>query len=138
LVRSSLHDVVVALHLSRSVFQRIRLNFVWATAYNIFAVPFAAGALYPFIDWRLPPEFAGLMMAFSSVSVVTSSLLLRLYQKPIILADGSLDQTNGWLLILLQQCRESCVTWFGTILSHEYNVVDTNDQQLIHSGLELV
>lgn len=138
LVRSSLHDVVVALHLSRLVFQRIRLNFVWATAYNLFALPFAAGALYPFINWRLPPEFAGLMMAFSSVSVVTSSLLLRSYKKPIILPDGSFDQTNGWLLILFQQCREACATWLGTISSYEYNDVDTNEQQLIHGGVELV
>ncbi|EED86889.1 copper transporter, ATP dependent, partial [Thalassiosira pseudonana CCMP1335] len=82
LVRSALHDVVVALHLSRVVFNRIRLNFVWAMAYNLVALPFAAGLLYPFTDWTLPPAFAGLMMAFSSVSVVFSSLLLRTYIKP--------------------------------------------------------
>jgi len=92
LVRSSLHDVVVSLHLSRVVFDRIRLNFVWAMAYNLFALPFAAGVLYPFTDWTLPPAFAGLMMAFSSVSVVTSSLMLRLYVKPIIHEDGTLDE----------------------------------------------
>ena len=45
-MRSSLHDVVVAPHFSRLVFQRIRLNFVWATAYNLFDLPFAAGVLY--------------------------------------------------------------------------------------------
>ena len=138
LVRSSLHDVVVAFHFSRLVFQRIRLNFVWATAYNLFALPFAAGVLYPFIDWRLPPEFAGLMMAFSSVSVVTSSLLLHSYKKPIILADGSLEKMNGLLLIIFQQCCESCATWFGRMSSHEYNNVDANNQQLIHGGFELV
>mmetsp|Transcript_27731 Transcript_27731/g.42447 ORF Transcript_27731/g.42447 Transcript_27731/m.42447 type:complete len:1162 (-) Transcript_27731:1988-5473(-) len=94
LVRSSLHDVVVALHLSRTVFHRIRWNFVWALGYNLFALPFAAGAMYPFLNWRLPPEFAGLMMAFSSVSVVTSSLLLRMYSKPAIQEDGTL-QASG-------------------------------------------
>ena len=94
LVRSSLHDVVVALHLSRVVFQRIRINFVWAMGYNMVALPFAAGALYPFLSWRLPPEFAGLMMAFSSVSVVTSSLLLRTYIKPVILEDGSFARSD--------------------------------------------
>ncbi|KAL3773832.1 hypothetical protein ACHAW5_006429 [Stephanodiscus triporus] len=66
LVRSQLHDVVVSLHLSRVVFDRIRLNFMWAMAYNLCALPFAAGLLYPFTDWTLPPAFAGLMMAFSS------------------------------------------------------------------------
>lgn len=92
LVRSRLHDVVVSLHLSRVVFDRIRLNFVWAMAYNLFALPFAAGLLYPFTDWTLPPAFAGLMMAFSSVSVVVSSLLLRAYVKPVIHEDGRLDE----------------------------------------------
>jgi len=92
LVRSQLHDVVVSLHLSRVVFDRIRLNFVWAMAYNLFALPFAAGLLYPFTDWTLPPAFAGLMMAFSSVSVVVSSLLLRTYVKPEINEDGHLEE----------------------------------------------
>jgi Cu+-exporting ATPase len=88
LVRSNLYDVVVALHLSRVVFDRIKLNFFWAIGYNIFALPFAAGLFYPWTDWRLPPAFAGFMMAFSSVSVVTSSLLLNLYTKPVIHEDG--------------------------------------------------
>ncbi|KAL7546324.1 hypothetical protein ACHAWF_009659 [Thalassiosira exigua] len=92
LVRSQLHDVVVSLHLSRVVFDRIRLNFVWAMAYNLFALPFAAGLLYPFTDWTLPPAFAGLMMAFSSVTVVASSLLLRAYVKPVINDDGHLEE----------------------------------------------
>merc|ERR1711957_775378 len=85
-------DAVVALHLSQVVFDRIRLNFVWAVGYNLFALPFAAGLLYPFTDWTLPPAFAGLMMAFSSVSVVASSLLLRTYVKPVIGDDGRLDE----------------------------------------------
>jgi cation transport ATPase len=92
LVRSSLHDVVVAIHLSNVVFRRIMINFVWAMGYNLFAVPFAAGLFYPLTSYRLPPEMAGLMMAFSSVSVVTSSLLLRTYQRPIIQDDGTLGR----------------------------------------------
>jgi P-type Cu+ transporter len=95
LVKSSLHDVVVAIHLSKTVFQRIRLNFAWAMGYNLLALPFAAGILYPFTSFRLPPEFAGLMMAFSSVSVVTSSLLLRRYQRPKILDDGTFEGSGG-------------------------------------------
>ena len=94
LVRSSLHDVVVALHLSRFVFRRIRLNFVWAMAYNLIALPFAAGVFYPITNILLPPQFAGLMMAFSSVSVVTSSLLLRTYSKPVIRKDGTFQHTR--------------------------------------------
>lgn len=104
LVRSSLHDVVVALHLSRVVFNRIRLNFGWALAYNVIALPFAAGVFYPWTDWRLPPAFAGLMMAFSSVSVVTSSLLLKMYSKPIIDDDGSFESGS----CLIQALRRIC------------------------------
>lgn len=105
LVRSNLHDVVVALHLSQVVFRRIRMNFVWAMAYNLLALPFAAGILYPFTDFRLPPEYAGLMMAFSSVSVVTSSLLLRNYKMPIIHEDGRLEGGNGILQKLMYACE---------------------------------
>ena len=95
---------MVALHLSRVVFNRIRLNFGWALAYNVIALPFAAGLFYPWTDWRLPPAFAGLMMAFSSVSVVTSSLLLKMYSKPIIDDDGSFE--NGSYLV--QALRRIC------------------------------
>ncbi|GKY90335.1 hypothetical protein MPSEU_000007500 [Mayamaea pseudoterrestris] len=97
LMRSTVSDVVVAIHLSRVVFRRIMLNFFWATGYNVFALPFAAGIMYPFTDFRIPPEFAGLMMAFSSVSVVTSSLLLRTYRRPVILDSGVFaDECSFW------------------------------------------
>jgi len=92
LMGSNLHDVVVALHLSRVVFNRIKMNLFWAMGYNIFAIPFAAGLFYPIMKCRVPPAFAGFMMAFSSVSVVTSSLLLRIYMKPIVLDDGSIKE----------------------------------------------
>ena len=95
LVRSSLHDVVVALHLSKTVFRRIQINFIWATAYNFCALPIAMGVLYPFTSWRLPPAFAGLMMAFSSVSVVTSSLLLNMYKKPEHFVDRESDRSSA-------------------------------------------
>lgn len=88
LVKNSLHDVAIAMHLSRVVFHRIQLNFFFAMAYNVFALPFAAGVMYPLLNWTLPPAFAGLMMAFSSVSVVTSSLCLSAYKRPQITEDG--------------------------------------------------
>lgn len=102
LVKSNLHDVVVALHLSRCVFTRIKVNFFWAMGYNLFAIPFAAGAFYHFTDWRVPPAFAGFMMAFSSVSVVTSSLFLKCYSKPRIDENGVI--INQGVFAHIQRC----------------------------------
>jgi len=82
LMKSTLQDVVTALDLSCVVMRRIRLNFVWAFAYNVIGIPLAAGALYPGLGIQFPPMFAGAAMALSSVSVVCSSVLLRFYQPP--------------------------------------------------------
>ncbi|VAI56378.1 unnamed protein product [Triticum turgidum subsp. durum] len=82
LVRNNLEDVITAIDLSRKTFSRIRWNYFFAMAYNIVAIPVAAGALFPFTGLQMPPWLAGACMAFSSVSVVCSSLLLRRYRKP--------------------------------------------------------
>ena len=75
LVRNNLQDVVTALKLSKKTFARIRLNLFWALFYNVAGIPIAAG-VFSGLGLILNPAFAGLAMAFSSVSVVTSSLLL--------------------------------------------------------------
>lgn len=84
LIRSDLRDIVTALDLSRTVFRRIWLNFVWALGYNTLGIPLAAGVFFAAMKESVAPEIAGLAMAFSSVSVVVSSLLLRLYRPPHI------------------------------------------------------
>ncbi|KAG2488440.1 hypothetical protein HYH03_012947 [Edaphochlamys debaryana] len=84
LMRNNLEDVVVALDLSRATFRRILLNFVWAYGYNAAAVPLAAGALWPLTHALVPPWVAGAAMAMSSVSVVASSLALKMYKRPKI------------------------------------------------------
>lgn len=78
LVRDRLSDVVAALHLSHATFNKIKQNLFWAFAYNILGIPLAAGLLLPSTGILLSPAAAGAMMAFSSVSVVTNSLLLYL------------------------------------------------------------
>ncbi|KAL3027826.1 hypothetical protein AAZX31_03G078200 [Glycine max] len=83
LVKSSLEDVITAIDLSRKTMSRIRLNYIWALGYNILGMPIAAGVLYPFAGIRLPPWLAGACMAASSLSVVSSSLLLQFYKKPL-------------------------------------------------------
>jgi Cu+-exporting ATPase len=88
LIKSDLRDVVVAIDLSRRVFRRIIMNFVWAMGYNAFGIPLAAGVLFPVIKATVAPEVAGLAMALSSVSVVLSSLLLKRYRRPQIVIPG--------------------------------------------------
>lgn len=76
LVQNDLMGVVRALEISQKTFNRIRLNLFWALIYNVIGIPIAAG-VFATIGLTFSPELAGLAMAFSSVSVVTSSLLLR-------------------------------------------------------------
>jgi len=82
LMKDDLLDAVAAIQLSRKVISRIKLNIFWAFAYNALLVPVAAGALFPFYGIAFRPEFAGLAMALSSVTVVSLSLLLKRYIPP--------------------------------------------------------
>lgn len=77
LVNSDLRSVVTLLGLSKTVFRRIKFNFGWALVYNLLAVPVAAGCFYA-LGVTLDPVWASLAMALSSISVVLSSLALRL------------------------------------------------------------
>lgn len=74
---SHLTDVFEAIRLSCATFRKIQQNLFWAFAYNTLGIPIAAGVLLPTLGILLSPAAAGAMMAFSSVSVVTNSLLLR-------------------------------------------------------------
>ena len=76
LVKNDLRDVDRALALSRKTFNRIKLNLFWAFIYNVLGIPVAAGVFFT-LGVTLSPELAGLAMAFSSLSVVTSSVLLN-------------------------------------------------------------
>jgi Cu+-exporting ATPase len=81
IMKDSLYDVVNAIAISRQSFRRIKINFCWAFVYNILLIPIAMGALYP-VNFRMDPMLAGFAMALSSISVVVSSLFLKLF-KPI-------------------------------------------------------
>lgn len=77
LVKDDLRDIVKAIHLSKATLGKIKQNLFWAFFYNVASIPLAAGALYPFTGWLLNPMIAGAAMAFSSVSVVSNSILLK-------------------------------------------------------------
>ena len=94
LVKGHVADVCTALDLSRVIFRRIQWNFLWSLVYNCLGIPIAAGAVYPVIHARLPPTVAALAMALSSISVVLSSLLLRLYNPPDVMEDAERPQTR--------------------------------------------
>ena len=86
LIRNDLRDVVKAIDLSQYTLRKIKQNLFWAFFYNSVGIPIAAGILYPFTNWLLSPIIAAAAMAFSSVSVVSNSLLMKRYKTPKVSA----------------------------------------------------
>jgi heavy metal translocating P-type ATPase len=100
LLNSDLSTILQLVILSRRVFNRVRMNFGWAVVYNLCLVPVAAGVFYPIVSghhqkviggemitvnehWRLSPVWAALAMALSSISVISSSLALRISMESV-------------------------------------------------------
>lgn len=77
IMHGDLLGVVRAVELSQATLRTIRQNLFFAFGYNMVGVPLAAGLLYPWTGWLLPPLFAAAAMSLSSVSVVLNSLRLR-------------------------------------------------------------
>jgi P-type Cu+ transporter len=77
LVKGDLGGIVRARRLSQATLGNIRQNLFWAFAYNLAAIPVAAGAFYPLFGWLLSPMLAAAAMSLSSVTVITNALRLR-------------------------------------------------------------
>ncbi len=86
LMKDDLGDAVAGIQLSQKVMSRIKQNLFWAFAYNTALIPLAAGLLTPLFGISFEPEFAGLAMAMSSVTVISLSLMLKNYQPPVLAA----------------------------------------------------
>ncbi|KAF2656138.1 heavy metal translocatin [Lophiostoma macrostomum CBS 122681] len=84
--------IPASLQLSKAIFNRIKLNLGWACMYNLIGLPFAMGFFLPW-GLSLHPMAAGAAMASSSVSVVTSSLLLKFWKRPKWMKVSLLDPT---------------------------------------------
>ena len=82
LMRDDLLDVVRAIKIGRSTLSKVKQNLFWALFYNILGIPVAAGLLSRY-GITLKPEYAGLAMAFSSVSVVLNSIMLKRIEKQL-------------------------------------------------------
>ncbi|MBI3034625.1 heavy metal translocating P-type ATPase [Candidatus Woesearchaeota archaeon] len=77
LVRNNLEGILTAIDLSRYTLGKIKQNLFWAFFYNVVGIPIAAGVLFPITGFLLSPVIAGAAMAFSSVSVVGNTLLMK-------------------------------------------------------------
>ncbi|MBI2580026.1 MAG: heavy metal translocating P-type ATPase [Candidatus Aenigmarchaeota archaeon] len=80
LIKNDLRDVVSAINLSKYTIRKIKQNLFWAFIYNTAGIPIAAGILYSFNGFLLNPIIAAAAMAFSSVSVVGNSLLMKRFR----------------------------------------------------------
>jgi P-type Cu2+ transporter len=88
LMKSDPYDILRALTLSQATVRKMKQNLVWASIYNILAIPVAAGVLYPAFGIMLAPEWSALLMSLSSIIVATNAVLLKR-------VEGELGPTEG-------------------------------------------
>jgi Cu2+-exporting ATPase len=83
LMRSDPLDIATAMRLSRATVRKMKQNLVWASVYNVLAIPIAAGVLFPSAGIELRPEWSALLMSASSIIVATNAVLLKRVEKDL-------------------------------------------------------
>ncbi|MFA6004990.1 MAG: copper-translocating P-type ATPase [Patescibacteria group bacterium] len=84
LMKSDPGDILRAIKLSKATVRKMKENLVWASIYNVLAIPIAAGVLYPTFGITLRPEFSALLMSASSIIVAVNAVLLRRSEKDLV------------------------------------------------------
>lgn len=84
LMKSDPADILRAIRLSKATVTKMKQNLVWASIYNVLAIPIAAGVLYPQFGITLRPEFSALLMSLSSIIVAVNAVLLKRAEKDLI------------------------------------------------------
>ena len=83
LMKSDPLDIIRAITLSKATVRKMKQNLVWASVYNVLAIPIAAGVLYPSLGIELRPEWSALLMSLSSIIVAVNAVLLKRVEREL-------------------------------------------------------
>ncbi len=86
LMKSDPVDILRAIRLSKATVRKMKQNLVWASVYNLLAIPVAAGVLYPSYGITLRPEISALLMSASSIIVAVNAVLLKKSEKDLLIS----------------------------------------------------
>ena len=84
LMKSDPMDILNAIRLSKATVTKMKQNLVWASVYNVMAIPVAAGVLYTRFGITLRPEISALLMSASSIIVAVNAVLLKRSERNLI------------------------------------------------------
>ena len=84
LMKSDPLDIVNAILLSKATVRKMKQNLIWASVYNVLAIPVAAGVFYNSWGWSLRPEVSALLMSASSIIVAVNAVMLRRSEKEML------------------------------------------------------
>ncbi|GAX78867.1 hypothetical protein CEUSTIGMA_g6306.t1 [Chlamydomonas eustigma] len=139
LMRDCLGGVMTALEVSRYTLRTIRFNYFFAMVYNVVMIPVAAGALYPVFHCQLPPWIAGACMAFSSVSVVCSSLMIKRFKPSFVSQKGVASVKDSERTVKPVETSMSIVVDVAVGSEAERDLEDAFGdlgQQLLHNSMD--